>query len=40
MADANGQGMQTAHVAAGIAILALLGLVLLNRITLNVAVGR
>lgn len=38
--EANGQGMQTAHVSGGIVLLALLALVLLNRVTLNVAVGR
>jgi len=38
--DANGQGMQTAHVSGAIVILALGALILLNRLTLNVAVGR
>jgi hypothetical protein len=40
--EANGAStsLQTAHVSGGVVLIALLGLVLLNRATLNVSLGR
>jgi hypothetical protein len=39
-AQGDSTSFQTPHVAGAIVILAVLGLVLLNRLTLNVAIGR
>jgi hypothetical protein len=39
-ANGNSTGFQTAHVSGGLVLVALLGLILLNRATLNVSIGR
>lgn len=39
-ADGGSTSFETAHVAGGIVILALLALIALNRLTLNVAIGK